>query len=149
MTDRRIRRCQCGHPVCTKWEVVDLAAEAKFESEDVALLVADAIEAGRYHVDSVIYPANVTELLALPQAPKPYEMIGWGILNPYGGLWGPTVYDKPDEAHDRLRAYWGKREQVEKFSVVAARSVTEVVNVTARAITFSTIKHSGLTPHKG
>lgn len=33
----------------------------------------------------------------------------WAIIGPYGNIWTPTLFDKPEQAEDHLRGFWGRQ----------------------------------------
>lgn len=48
----------------------------------------------------------------MSKAPEPVEPVvvhRWGIIGPYGNIWTPDTFAKPEDAEDHLRSFWGRQ----------------------------------------
>lgn len=62
----------------------------------------------------------------MTKSPKPYEFSGYVILNPYGDVWSPKLFDRPEEARDYLDRFWKDGTKVHDFKVVPGYTMTYV-----------------------
>jgi len=70
-------------------------------------------------------------LTTFGDAPKPFEMRGWVILNPDGDVWSPTVHPTEGAAREYLvnylrSLYRGDGGKPEEFKIVPGKSITSV-----------------------
>jgi hypothetical protein len=57
--------------------------------------------------------------------PRANATTGWGILNPYGDVWTPEIFETPEQAQKHLEDFWksfpGPNTDTRKFRIVKAR----------------------------
>ncbi|MET4197318.1 hypothetical protein ABIA95_000140 [Bradyrhizobium sp. LA8.1] len=66
-----------------------------------------------------------------PKRPKPYRSTGYGILNPYGDMWTPEMFETKAEATSHLERFWSQPgfgpNDLSRFKIVKAKQVVHYV----------------------
>lgn len=77
------------------------------------------------------------------------QMIGWGILNNVGGMWGHRLFETPEKAFHHIATYERENPRVDLsgHTVVQCRMTVEPIVTTSigrRAVRPDTTKASGV-----
>ena len=60
--------------------------------------------------------------------PKPLTCEGLAIINPYGGIWTPKLFDTENEARKHVMDFWKDKDAVKRgYSFRPARLTIEVL----------------------
>lgn len=55
-----------------------------------------------------------------------YSQRGIAIINPYGGVWSPVLFQTPDAALAHLKTFWPKDYDLSKFKLAMVTQTTTI-----------------------